>query len=167
MTRPGIQDSICVSRTRTSNRHTRHGHSDILISGTHKAADLELASVSTTDLYAWQRKFMVTFTEKRVALLLLRRGWLFCWLGTCVMQRRTAWDIIGLRRAASYQLRRTMVRRSKLYRPEHFWDPWTVDTHVSPSLNNRPYALCRPNAQKLIVCGLACVPIVGFFSWTW
>ena len=71
----------------------------LLISGTHKAADLELASVSTTDLYARQRKFMVTFTEKRVALLLLRRAWLGCLLVANL--RRATSDCVGSHRMAS------------------------------------------------------------------
>ena len=56
-----------------------------------------------------QRKFTVTFTEKSVTLLLLRRGWL---LVGCVVQRRTdcaAWDSIG---RVGVVLRRTyLVRR--------------------------------------------------------
>ena len=46
-----------------------------------------------------QRKFTVTFTEKSVTLLLLRRGWLSCNVGL----RGVGFHRTGRRRAASYQ----------------------------------------------------------------
>ena len=90
-----------------------------------------------------QRKFTVTFTEKSVTLLLLRRGWLSSVVGRATSDC-AAWDSIG---RVGVVLRRTMVRRSNFFRPGHFWDPWT---HMfRPPWTTPLRTLFRPDGQQL------------------
>ena len=58
--------------------------------------------------------------------------------GCCVVQRRTAWDSVERRRAASYH-----GTTQQFFRPGQFWDPWT---HMfrPPSPSGRSWQRSKP-----------------------
>jgi hypothetical protein len=65
--------------------------------------------------------------------------------------------------SCTVELRYCVVRRSKMFRPGHIWDPWTLGpghTHVSPTLEQPPCAPCFAGTERTLISAWACTPSV-------